>query len=72
MSNGKDLVEPEGVNAGSDRSTVEGDREPARPQVAADVGDSGPRPAIPDDRSEALLAPAADGVESGQDSGSMS
>ena len=69
------LVEPEGVNAGSDRSTVEGDREPAPPPVAGDGDDIAARAAADrpsGDRARAALAPGTDAVESGQDDGGMS
>jgi hypothetical protein len=79
------LVEREGVNAGSDRSTVEGDREEVSPPVASQpsmsehddtaarrgaVGGGGPPREL--DGTGDLPAPDTDAVESGQDNGSMS
>jgi hypothetical protein len=73
------LVQREGVNAGSDRSTVE-DTETGTRRVAADgqpigapatvVG--GGRPPRVLDETSTSLAPETDAVESGQDDGSMS
>jgi hypothetical protein len=38
------LVEREGVNAGSDRSSVEGDADMVSPRVASEYDDTGARP----------------------------
>jgi hypothetical protein len=43
------LVEREGVNAGSDRSTVESDRDMVSPQVASQYDDTAARPTSADD-----------------------
>src|SRR4051812_14314571 len=43
------LVEREGVNAGSDRSTVEGDADMISPQVASQYDDTAARPTSADD-----------------------
>jgi hypothetical protein len=43
------LVEQEGVNAGSDRSTVEGDRDMVSPHVASEYDDTATRPTSADD-----------------------
>lgn len=67
------LVEREGVNAGSDRTTDEGDHDvvspPATSQSLMSEFDGRPREL---DEAGDLLAPDADAVESGQDDGSMS
>jgi hypothetical protein len=68
------LVEREGVNAGSDRSTDEGDHVAADGDVigvpATVVGGGGPPRDL--DGTGDLPAPDTDAVESGQDNGSMS
>jgi hypothetical protein len=43
------LVEREGVNAGSDASTVEGDHDMVSPQVASQYDDTSARPTSADD-----------------------
>jgi hypothetical protein len=43
------LVEREGVNAGSDRSTVEGDADLVSPRVASEYDDTASRPTSADD-----------------------
>jgi len=43
------LVEGEGVNAGSDRSTVEGDHDMISPAVASQYDDTATRPTSADD-----------------------
>src|SRR3954453_21812771 len=43
------LVEREGVNAGSDASTVEGDHDMVSPQVASQYDDTAARPTSADD-----------------------
>jgi hypothetical protein len=68
------LVEREGVNAGSDRSTDEGDHVAADADVigapATVVGGGGPL--REQDETGDLPAPENDAMESGQDNGSMS
>jgi hypothetical protein len=68
------LVEHEGVNAGSDRTTDEGDHVAADghvvgPPATVDGGGGPPREL---DETGDLPAPGTDAVESGQDNGSMS
>jgi hypothetical protein len=46
---GRTLVEREGVNAGSDRATVEGDADMISPQVASQYDDTAPRPTSAED-----------------------
>jgi hypothetical protein len=43
------LVESEGVNAGSERSTVEGDADMVSPRVASEYDDTSARPTSADD-----------------------
>ena len=66
------LVEREGVNAGSDASTVEDGRDRRPVDASATVAGGGREPQRPDERADSALAPPTDAVESGQDNGSMS
>ena len=66
------LVQREGVDAGSDASTVEGDRDLPSPSVDPDYDGASLRPTPADDEADSALAPSTAAAESGQDNGSMS